>query len=77
MPLVKIRAKHILLLWQNCAESCSNDRFCNYSLAKYANAAALNPTKSIVCIGRFSANKRLDLAIKFAAALHRYDREWT
>jgi len=47
------------------------------NVAKYADAAASNPTKSIVCIGRFSANKRLDLAIKFAAALHRYDRKWT
>jgi alpha-1,3-mannosyltransferase len=47
------------------------------NVAKYANAAASNPTKSIVCIGRFSANKRLDLVIKFAAALHRYNREWT
>jgi alpha-1,3-mannosyltransferase len=47
------------------------------NVTKYADAAALNPKKSIVCIGRFSANKRLDLAIKFAAALHRYDREWT
>jgi alpha-1,3-mannosyltransferase len=47
------------------------------NVTKYADAAASNPTKSILCIGRFSANKRLDLAIKFAAALHRYDREWT
>jgi alpha-1,3-mannosyltransferase len=47
------------------------------NVAKYADAAASNPTKSVVCIGRFSANKRLDRAIKFAAALHRYDREWT
>jgi alpha-1,3-mannosyltransferase len=47
------------------------------NVAKYADAAASNPTKSIVCMGRFSTNKRLDLAIQFAAALHRHDGEWT
>jgi alpha-1,3-mannosyltransferase len=47
------------------------------NVTKYADAAASNPTKSIVCIGRFSTNKRLDLVIKFAAALHRHDGEWT
>jgi alpha-1,3-mannosyltransferase len=47
------------------------------NVAKYADAAASNVTKTILCIGRFSTNKRLDLAIKFAAALHRHDREWT
>ena len=45
-------------------------------IAKYANAAAPKPTKTIVWIGRFSANKRLDRLISFLAALRRYDGEW-
>jgi alpha-1,3-mannosyltransferase len=46
-------------------------------VAKYAGAAASKMTKSIACIGRFSANKRLDRVIKFFAALQRCDGEWT
>jgi alpha-1,3-mannosyltransferase len=46
-------------------------------VAKYANAASPNATKTIAWIGRFAAHKRLDLVLKFIAALRRYDREWT
>ncbi len=47
------------------------------NIGKYADAAASKMTKSMVCIGRFSANKRLDRVINFLAALHRHDPEWT
>jgi alpha-1,3-mannosyltransferase len=43
---------------------------------KYANAAAPEPIKTIVWIGRFSANKRLDRLIAFYAALRRSDDRW-
>lgn len=46
------------------------------NVVKYANAAAPNPTKKIVWIGRFSANKRLDRLVAFMAALCRHDRDW-
>ncbi|MGH7248199.1 MAG: WecB/TagA/CpsF family glycosyltransferase, partial [Pseudomonadota bacterium] len=46
-------------------------------IGKYANAAALRPTKTMAWIGRFSANKRLDRLIDFIAALRRHDGEWT
>jgi alpha-1,3-mannosyltransferase len=45
-------------------------------IAKYANAAAPQPVKTIAWIGRLSANKRLDRLIRFFAALHRCDGEW-
>jgi alpha-1,3-mannosyltransferase len=47
------------------------------NVMKYANAAAPAPTKRLVWIGRFSANKRLDRLIDFLAALRRHDGEWT
>lgn len=43
---------------------------------KYADAAAAQPIKGIVSIGRFSANKRLDRLIAFYAALRRIDEQW-
>ncbi len=43
----------------------------------YGNAAAPQSTKAIAWIGRFSTNKRLDRAIKFLAALHRHDKNWS
>ena len=47
------------------------------NVVKYANAAAPAPTKKLVWIGRFSANKRLDRLIDFLAELRRRDGEWT
>jgi alpha-1,3-mannosyltransferase len=46
-------------------------------ITKYAGAAAPQSTKAIAWIGRFSTNKRLDRAIKFLAALHRHDSDWS
>jgi alpha-1,3-mannosyltransferase len=46
-------------------------------VAKYAHAASPNRIKTIAWIGRFAAHKRLDRVLKFFAALHRHDREWT
>ena len=47
------------------------------NVAKYANAGAPAPVKTIAWIGRFAANKRLDRLIAFVAALRRLDGEWT
>jgi alpha-1,3-mannosyltransferase len=47
------------------------------NIMKYADAAAPKPAKTIVWIGRFSANKRLDRLMNFVAALRRHDSEWT
>ena len=47
------------------------------NVAKYANAGAPAPVKTIAWIGRFAANKRLDRLIAFVAALRRRDGEWT
>jgi len=46
------------------------------NIEKYANAGPRRPAKSILVLGRFSANKRLDRAIAFLAALRRRDPEW-
>jgi alpha-1,3-mannosyltransferase len=44
--------------------------------AKFADAASPRPVKSMLWIGRFSHNKRLDRLIVFLAALLRIDPEW-
>src|SRR5258708_5690269 len=44
--------------------------------AKFAAAGALTPAKSMIWIGRFSQNKRLDRLIAFFAALRAIDPEW-
>ena len=45
--------------------------------AKFSDASSLSPVKSMLWIGRFSHNKRLDRLISFFAALRRTDGEWT
>src|SRR5262249_48838350 len=45
-------------------------------IAKYAGAASPQMTKTIACIGRLATHKRLDLVMKFIAALHHFDPEW-
>jgi alpha-1,3-mannosyltransferase len=45
--------------------------------AKFGAAGALAPVKSMIWIGRFSQNKRLDRLIAFFAALRATDPEWT
>jgi alpha-1,3-mannosyltransferase len=44
---------------------------------KYAGAASLTPTKSIISVGRLSTNKRLDRVLSFVHALRRRDPQWT
>jgi alpha-1,3-mannosyltransferase len=44
---------------------------------KYAAASSPSPNKSLITLGRFSSNKRLDHVIRFLAALHRLDPEWS
>jgi len=44
---------------------------------KYRDAASQAPAKSILSLGRFSSNKRVDRLIAFLAALRRIDPEWT
>src|SRR5882724_11131474 len=44
---------------------------------KFGAAGALAPVKSMIWIGRFSQNKRLDRLIAFFAALRAIDPEWT
>jgi alpha-1,3-mannosyltransferase len=46
------------------------------NIAKFADASSRNPVKSMIWIGRFSHNKRLDRLIDFFAALRRLDQEW-
>jgi alpha-1,3-mannosyltransferase len=46
------------------------------NVAKFFDASAQRLQKSIVSIGRFSANKRLDRLVAFARALRRQDPEW-
>jgi alpha-1,3-mannosyltransferase len=45
--------------------------------AKFGEAASRTPFKSMIWIGRFSQNKRLDRLVTFFAALLRRDSEWT
>ena len=45
-------------------------------LAKFGKTASATPVKSIVTIGRFSANKRLDRLIAVMAELTRRDAAW-
>ena len=44
--------------------------------SKFLDASSLTPSKSMIWIGRFSQNKRLDRLILFFAALLRIDPEW-
>jgi alpha-1,3-mannosyltransferase len=44
--------------------------------SKFADASSRSPAKSIIWIGRFSQNKRLDRLILFFAELVRLDPEW-
>jgi alpha-1,3-mannosyltransferase len=45
--------------------------------AKYCNAGSLTPKKRLLSMGRLSSNKRLDLVIRFLAALRQLDPQWT
>jgi alpha-1,3-mannosyltransferase len=42
----------------------------------FLGASAVKFQKSIISIGRFAKNKRLDLLIEFVRSLRRYDSEW-
>lgn len=42
----------------------------------FRDAAAGHFQKSIISLGRFAKNKRIDLLIEFARALRQYDSEW-
>lgn len=44
--------------------------------AKFHDAGSPGPVKSMIWIGRFSQNKRLDRLISFLAALRRIDADW-
>lgn len=44
--------------------------------SKFQNASSRQPIKSMIWIGRFSQNKRLDRLIEFFAALLRLDPDW-
>src|SRR5690606_31165510 len=45
-------------------------------IVKYADAASDVPRKTLISVGRFASNKRLDRVIAFLAALRRRDPEW-
>jgi alpha-1,3-mannosyltransferase len=45
--------------------------------SKFMDASSRRPAKSMIWIGRFSLNKRLDRLILFLAAVRRFDPEWT
>lgn len=45
--------------------------------AKYFNAGSPTPKKRLLSMGRLSSNKRLDLVIRFLAALRQLDPQWT
>jgi len=44
---------------------------------KYADASASMPTKTMITVGRFSSNKRIDHTIRFLAAINRHDPDWS
>jgi alpha-1,3-mannosyltransferase len=46
------------------------------NVGKFYDASASDFRKSIISIGRFAKNKRVDLLIEFAKALRRQDPEW-
>ena len=46
------------------------------NVSTFRDAAADHFQKSILSLGRFAKNKRIDLLIEFARALRRYDSEW-
>ena len=46
------------------------------NVSTYRDAAARSFQKSIISLGRFAKNKRIDRLIEFARALRRYDSEW-
>lgn len=46
-------------------------------IRKYADASARMPTKTMITVGRFSGNKRIDHAIRFLAALNDIDPGWS
>jgi alpha-1,3-mannosyltransferase len=46
------------------------------NVSTFRDAAADHFQKSILSLGRFSKNKRIDLLIDFARVLQRYDSEW-
>jgi alpha-1,3-mannosyltransferase len=46
------------------------------SVSTFRDASAAGFQKSIISVGRFAKNKRLDLLIEFVQALRRYDPEW-
>ena len=46
------------------------------NISKFTDAASRHPVKSMIWIGRFSDNKRLDRLILFLAALLRRDADW-
>lgn len=47
------------------------------NVSKFSNASAASFQKSILSIGRFATNKRIDLLIDFVRELRRHDPEWT
>ena len=46
------------------------------NVSTFHDAAADHFQKSIISLGRFAKNKRIDRLIEFARALRRYDSEW-
>ena len=46
------------------------------NVSTFRGAAADRLQKSIISLGRFAKNKRIDRLIEFARALRRYDSEW-
>jgi alpha-1,3-mannosyltransferase len=46
------------------------------NVAKFADASARAFKKSIISVGRFAGNKRIDLLVAFVQALRRHDPEW-
>jgi alpha-1,3-mannosyltransferase len=47
------------------------------NVAKFHDASSATFRKSIISVGRFAKNKRLDLLIDFVRAIRLYDPEWT